>query len=188
MDLFAVDAMLAFFRFEKLRVVFLLLPAMGKATLVLLLASLAVRRDDSIRVPVRAHFRLISVQLWLAPIVLPVVGVDTGLAVMVILAVRAPHCLEVEKVKVHVYRVLFNKFNRYLALAVCKRTKLLVLTRILLISVQIRRAELCLVLVRMVKFLDPVMSSIAVVAIWAIRRTAVSLLVALTSRQETADF
>ena len=90
--------------------------------------------------------------------------IDTDFTVMVILTVRAPNSLEVEHIEIHINNVLFDQFNGKFTFIVRKRTVLLVFTR-RGPHLEIRRAELGLVLVWMVKFFDTVMGPLTVVAL-----------------------
>ena len=83
---------------------------------------------------------------------------------MVILTVRAPNSLEVEHIEIHINNVLFDQFNGKFTFIVRKRTVLLVFTR-RGPHLEIRRAELGLVLVWMVKLFDTVMGPLTVVAL-----------------------
>ena len=93
--------------------------------------------------------------------------IDTDFTVVVILAIRAPNSLEVEHVEIHINNVLFNQFNGKFTFIVRKGTILLVLAR-RAPHLEIGRAELGLVLVRMVKLLDTVMGPLTVIALMAI--------------------
>jgi len=117
--------------------------------------------------------------LRLTAIVLPVVRIDASLAIVVVFAVRTPDRFEVEEVKVHVYRVLLDQLHRDLALTVREGAILFVVADILRPRAQIRRAELCLVLIRMVKFFNSVMGAFTGVAVRTMRRTGVALLTVL---------
>ena len=91
-------------------------------------------------------------------------GVDADLAVVVVLPVGAPDCLEVEHVEVHVDRVLLDELDRELRFAVRKRAVLLIVALSVFYGVKIRGAELRLVLIWVIEFLHSVMRFVAVVA------------------------
>jgi hypothetical protein len=105
----AGQSMLAFLELKEVRVVLLLLPPMGCLTHVLQLAPIHVSSNELLGLPATAHFRLVLENRGLASVVLPVVGVYTGLPIMrVVVSVGAPHSFEVVEIKVHVYVVVFN--------------------------------------------------------------------------------
>lgn len=91
-------------------------------------------------------------------------GVDAHLAVVVVLPIGAPDRLEVEHVEVHVDCVLLDELDGEFRFAVRKRTVFLIVTLCVFDWVKIRGAELCLVLIWMIKFLHSVMSFGAVVS------------------------
>lgn len=163
----AVGAVLALLDLELFRVILLLLPAVRKHALVLVGAALRVRSDRFVHAPVGAHLALVDKCGRPATEVLPVVGVDADFAVVVIFPIRTPHSLEVEHVEVHVYLVLLDQLYGKFALVVRERTVLLVFAR-RAPHLEIRRAELGLVLVWVIEFFNTVMRSLTVVLLRAI--------------------
>lgn len=123
----AVLPVLALFRFEELWMVFLLLPAVGVLTLVLVGTAIMIRGDEVARLPVGAHLGLVSEDAGLSSVVLPIVGINTDLSVMVVLPIWAPDSLEMEHVEVHVDLHLLDQLHRELILAVRKGAELFVL-------------------------------------------------------------
>jgi hypothetical protein len=109
---------------------------------------------------VGTHLALVSEGGGPASEVLPVMSINADLAVVVILAVRAPDSLEKEHVEIHIDRVLLNQLNRQLALAVRERAEFLVLAGGAA-WLEVRRAELGLVLIGVVKLLNPVVGTVA---------------------------
>lgn len=97
---------------------------------------------------------------------MPVVSVHTHVSLVVVLAVGAPHSLEVEHVEVHVGLELLNQLHRQLALSVRERAELTVLA--LRMAIQVRRAELGLVLVWVVELLHTVVRLVAAVLVGAV--------------------
>ena len=90
-------------------------------------------------------------------------GVDADLAVVVILAVWAPDCLEVEHVEVHVDRILLNELDGEFRLAMREGAEFLIVAFCILDGIKIRGAELGFVLIRMIEFFDSVMSFVTAI-------------------------
>ena len=84
-------------------VVLLLFPAVAVAAPILVRAAVMVFANEIFRRPILARHRLVSVLLWLATEVLPVVRIDAELFVM-LKGKRTPGGLEVEHVKVSILR------------------------------------------------------------------------------------
>lgn len=128
------------------------------------LASLGVRADEVVNLPVRTHFARVEEHGGSSAKVLPIMGIDTDFTVMIILTIRAPNGLEVEHVEIHINNVLFDQFNRKFTFIVRKGTVFLIFTR-RGPHLEIGRAELGLILVWMIKLLDTVMGPLTVVAL-----------------------
>jgi hypothetical protein len=165
MDLLAPRGMLAFLSLEEFRMVLLLLPSVRLPTLVHILTAIRIRCNDAVSVPLGAHFGRVGKQRRLAPVVLPVMRIDTCLAFVIVLAVRTPNGLEVIKVKVHVDLKLLDQLYRNLAFVVRERAEFLVLAWVLWTWIEIGRAKLRFVLVRMVELLDSIVGSFTIVAV-----------------------
>jgi hypothetical protein len=128
MRFFTLVAMQALFNLEVIRMEFLLLPSMTVRTLVLQLAPILVACYKMLGMPILTHFFRIVENRGLSSVILPVVSIDTDIPFMVILSIRAPHCLEVEDIKVHIWFKLLYQLHRELALRMSKRAKLPILT------------------------------------------------------------
>lgn len=133
MHFFTSCSVFAFFRLEKFWVIFLFFPTVRGRALVLLWAAFWVRSNNSVSLPLCAHFLCVRIKWWLSSIILPVVCVYTGFPIMIILFIRTPDGLKVEQVKVHVNCVLLNQFNWDFIFTMSKRTKLLIFTLVLCI-------------------------------------------------------
>ena len=81
---------------------------MGKWTLIHVVAALRVRSNEVAGLPVRTHLAAVMKDRGFSSVVLPIVGIDTSLSVVVILSVRAPDGLKVEHVKVHINVIFLN--------------------------------------------------------------------------------
>ena len=92
----------------------------------------------------------------------PIVRVDTVISVMVRVCVGTPDGLVVKAVEVSVALELFDQVNAHLLLAVRERTVLAVLA---LTVLEETLAVFSLVLVRVVKFLHPVVAVSTLVAL-----------------------
>jgi len=107
----ALLAVLALFELEEVGVEFLLLPPMRVGAHVLEGAAFGVGGYEIVSLPGGAHLMLVREDGGLPTVVLPVMCIETDLPIMVIIAVGAPHCLEVVHVKVHVNRITLNQLN-----------------------------------------------------------------------------
>lgn len=143
------------------RMVLLFLPAMTLRASVLVHTSVGVRSNKVIDLPVAAQLSVVVVDVWFSSQVLPVVGVDTVLFV-VILAPRAPRSLEVKDVEVGIAWFHFvEQVDCDLVLAMGKCTQLSVLA--VLHVVGVRLTKLAFVFLGMIEFLDPVVGSQTVI-------------------------
>ena len=82
--------------------ILLFLPAVTLGAPVLVLASVRVRPDEVVYLPVSAQIAIIVINVGLAAEVLPVMGVDTVLLV-VVLAPWAPRGFEIEHVEIGIF-------------------------------------------------------------------------------------
>lgn len=77
-----------------------------------------------LRVPVLAHLFRIVEDCRFPSVILPIVGVDTDVSLVVVLSVGAPDCFEMKDVEVHIWLKLFYQFDRQFSLRVSERAKL----------------------------------------------------------------
>ena len=88
------------------RVILLLFPTMGTLASVFILAALdCIVLHKCFHLPVRALFYIIFVEMWLSPVVLPIMGIDTNVSGMRSVTVRAPYCLKVKHIEVAIHLV-----------------------------------------------------------------------------------
>jgi hypothetical protein len=125
---------LALIKFEKVRMILLLLPAMRLLASVLLLTTVSVRANEVISLPIRAYVSTVSKYLRFTAIVLPVVRIDTHFPIVIIISVGAPHCFEMVKVEIHVHFVVLNQFNWELFSAMSEATEFPILTLLFILS------------------------------------------------------
>jgi hypothetical protein len=151
---------------EKVRVELLFLPSVAEGTSIVVLATVFVGGNELLGMPVRAHILAIGKDGGIPAVVLPVVGVDTDVPLVVVLSVRTPHGLEVKDIEIHIWLELLYELDRELPLVVCKGAKFSVVAFAL--AIEIGRAKLGLVLVWMVEFLDSIVCLVAVVLIRAL--------------------
>lgn len=132
----------------------LLLPSVTKPAPILVFAPVGVRSNEVFDFPVGAEFPVVLIDVWLASEVLPVVGVDTALLI-VVLAPRTPNRLEVKHVEVRVFRFHgVKQINGNFVFGVSECADFAVVAVMHLIWV--RLAKLALVFLRMVELLDSV--------------------------------
>ena len=72
------------------------MPPVSKATVEAFAATILVHRDRFLGIPARALLARVCVHVWLPPEVLPVVCIHTGISLMRLIHIRAPHALVVE--------------------------------------------------------------------------------------------
>lgn len=107
----------------------------------------------------------------LSAVVLPIVSVDADVSSVLHVAEGAPNSLEMEHVEVIIFFFYkMEKIDCQLSLVVSEGTHISVLAR--LCAVRISRAELNLVLFRMVELFYPIVSSRALITELAVLRSA----------------
>ena len=169
MRFLAIGAVLTALRLQEVRMVLLLLPTMAVEALVLVGAALLVRAYEVVHLPIGAHLALVGESGGAPPEVLPVVRIHTDFPVVVVLTVRAPNRLEQEHVEVHVNSIFLDQLDGELPLAVGEGAEFLVFARGP-VRLEIRRAELRLVLIWVVELLDAVVGTLTGVSLRALWR------------------
>jgi hypothetical protein len=96
---------------EVIRMEFLFLPPVAERAFVFMLAAIFVRRDEVLGMPIGAHLFLVLENGRFSPVVLPVVGIDAHVPLVVVFSVGTPYCLEVENVEIHIWLKLLNQFD-----------------------------------------------------------------------------
>jgi len=99
----AVLAMSAEIKLVIVRVVLLLLPPMAVEALELIRASIFVAAYELPRSPIYALLLRIKIELRLSSVVLPVVGIDTGVSYVLSFVVWAPYTLKVKHVEIKIF-------------------------------------------------------------------------------------
>lgn len=93
---------------EVLRMILLLFPTMATLALVLCCAPFFIGGDDVVSSPGFALVFVVEALRGFAAEVLPVVGVNTDISLVLLLIERAPHCFEMKHVKVCVLIEFMN--------------------------------------------------------------------------------
>lgn len=137
-------------RFVHLRMVLTFFPSVRKLTQKALLTPVFVIIDALSRIPLGTLLRLVGILMRFSSKVLPVVGIDAQLALMVFLFVGTPGRFEVEHVEVAVLIVQIDQIDRKFLICVRKSTKLPIIA--LLILAQEGLTKFGLVLFGVVKF------------------------------------
>jgi hypothetical protein len=101
--LLTVISMQALFNFEVVRMELLFFPAMTVGTFVLVRTSVFVGSYEALCMPVLTHVFRIVEDAWLSSIILPIMSINTDVSFMIVFSVGTPHCLEVEKIEIHVW-------------------------------------------------------------------------------------
>lgn len=113
--------------------------------------------------PILAHIFRIIKDRWLSSIILPIMCVDTNISFMIIFSVRAPYCFKVKKIEVHIWFKFFYQLYWKLLFTVGKWTKFSIFTFLQIL--QIWWAEFSFIFIRMIEFLNSVVSFITIVYI-----------------------
>jgi len=125
-------------------------------------ASIAIVNDFFLSVPLSALLVFVRIQIWFAPVILPVVGIDARLPIVVLLLVGAPLRFEVKSVEVRVTVEPLDQINRDFSLVVRESAVITVFARSR--RVRITLAKLRLVHFGVIKFFDRVVGQVTSVA------------------------
>lgn len=137
------------------RMILLFFPAMAGTTPVFILATIGIRSDEVVDLPVLTKFLLIGEYLRFPAKVLPVMSIDTTFFIVVV-APGTPHRLEVKHIEIRILWLnLVQEVDCDFVFRMGKGTHLSVLTVLHIMWVGL--TELALVLFRMVKFFNSVM-------------------------------
>ena len=151
---------------EVLGVVLLLLPSVASGAAVLEFAAVFVGLGVLLGLPSLALVLAVLKEMRLAAEVLPIVGVDTNVALVVFVGKGTPNGLKMEHVKVGVTLHALENVDTELALLVRKGTHVSVVAAVDLVRVAL--AELALVFFGVVKFFDSILRMYAYVTIGAL--------------------
>lgn len=152
--------------FVVLRMIFLFFPAMRMFTPVFCFATIRIGLDEVLGLPIRTLFLVVLIDMGFPPEVLPIVCVDTLLSIVRSVAVRAPDGLEVEHVEVRVLVELVEEVYSYLCLGMGEGAHVAVVAGFQTLGVG--RAELQLVLLRVVELFHTVVAELATVSLLAL--------------------
>lgn len=135
--------------------ILLFFPAMAGTTPIFILATIGIRSDEVVDLPVLTKFLLIGEYLRFPAKVLPVMSIDTPFFIVVV-APRTPHRLEVKHIEIWILGLnLVQEVDCDFVFGMGEGTHLSVFTVLHIMWVGL--AELALVLFRMVKFFNSVM-------------------------------
>lgn len=140
-----------------------LLPSVTQPALEPVGTAILVFVDRLFGRPVGALFRRVMVLVGLTSKLLPVVGEDTGVSVVISVNIGAPDRLVVEEVEVRVHFKLVNLVDANVVVSMRKATVLAIFAQTGFRKVTL--TKLCLVLVRVVKFLHSIVAEPALVAL-----------------------
>ena len=111
--------------------VFELFPAVAHLAMQPVRARILIVHNFRIGVPERALLIFVLIEVWLPPIVLPVVRKNALDTIVVFVRVRAPFCFEVERIEVSVPVKLIQQINRNFRVVVCIGTIFPILAHVL---------------------------------------------------------
>ena len=135
--------------------ILLFFPAVAGTAPIFILATIRIRSDEVIDLPVLAELLLVREYLRLAAKVLPVVSIDTPFFIMIV-APRAPYRLEVEHVEIWILWLdLMQEVDCDFVFGMGEGAHLSVFTVLHIMWVGL--AEFALVFFRMVKFFNSIM-------------------------------
>ena len=152
--------------------VLLLLPAVRLGAAVLVAAAVGVLSDEVFSLPVLAKVRLVSIVLGFTAKILPIVGIDAQLFI-VLIGERAPGCLKVKHVEISIRLHAMQQIYRQLLLRMSKCAKeRAILARLDMIGVALTKFRL--IFFGMIKLFHPIMCHLTIIshgALVALRRT-----------------
>lgn len=143
-------------RFVALRVILKFLPPVAGSTAVLELAAILVGLCVLFGLPAGALCTLILIDMGWSSEVLPVMRVDAGISLMLLIRSGAPNCFEVEQIKIYVALKILKQVYRQFRFVVSKGTNIAIFT--LIYPVWVILTEFGLIFLRMIKVLNTVMS------------------------------
>lgn len=149
------------------------------ASILILTAITLIILHKSFHLPVLALFFIIIIEMRLAAVILPIMGIDTCISSVGRVTVRTPYRFEMEHVEIIIQRLHFVEYvNCKLALRMSEGTHVPILTRVN--TVWVTLTKLHLILLRMIELLDTVVRPETIISEWAILITRSGKWTALT--------
>lgn len=124
-----------------------------------------VLRDEVVWIPAGAGDRLVIIQVWLSPVVLPIMCVYALASVVFDVIKRTPESLVVKDKEIDVLLVVMDQLHANFILSVCKRTVITVLAVDTILWVM--SAKLGFVLIWTVQLLNFIMAERAIIPVLA---------------------
>ena len=134
---------------------------------IFILTAISIILNSFLWSPVPTLFFSIVIELRLSPKILPVVGIDTLVTLVIFLIIRAPYSLKMKHIEIRIFWKLVDELYRNFRLWMCERAIVTILTLTSFLNEWF--TELCLILVRVIEFLNPIVSLFAFIAFWALK-------------------
>lgn len=165
MRLVTLISMFTRIQFIVFRVIFLFFPAMTMITMILIRTALSIVIDVGSRSPIITLLFWIVIQLRFSAEILPIMRVYTLVSQMICFIIRAPYSFEVEHIEIWILLEFINQLNRDLGFIVSKWAVLSILA--FPSTIDIWRAKLSFVLIRVIKLFYSIMCLLTCVTIRA---------------------
>ena len=134
---------------------------------IFILTAISIILNSFLWSPVPTLFFSIVIELRLSPKILPVVGIDTFVTLVIFLIIRTPDSLKMKHIEIRIFWKLVDELYRNFRLWMCERAIVTILTLTSFLNEWF--TELCLILVRVIEFLNPIVSLFAFIAFWALK-------------------
>ncbi len=150
------------------RMILLFFPTMSSSASVLVFTAVnCIILDESLHFPVLALFLVIIIEMWLPPIILPIVSIDTGITRVISVTVGTPYCFEVKHVEVWVFRFhLMQQIDSQFSFIMSKGAHITVFARIYFS--RIARTKFDFIFFWVIKFFDSVVWAETLITHWAV--------------------
>jgi len=133
---------------------------------IFILTAISIILNSFLWSPVPTLLFSIVIELRLSPKILPVVGIDTLVTLVIFLIIRAPYSLKMKHIEIRIFWKLVDELYRNFWLWMCERAIVTILTINSFLNEW--STELCLILVRVIEFLNLIVSLFAFIAFWAL--------------------
>lgn len=146
--------------------ILLFLPTMTVLTFVFVWTAIFIIIDEGPWSPILTLIFRVDIELRLPSEILPIVGENALVPLMVSLIIRTPYCLKMKHVKVWVLIEFVNQLHWYFRFWMSERAEISILA--FSGSINIRWTKLGFVFIRMIKFFYSIMSFCARISIRAV--------------------
>jgi hypothetical protein len=152
------------------RVILLLLPPVREFASVLMLATICIRGNEVLGLPIGTLILFILIDMWFSPEVLPVMRIHTNISCMGRVTVGTPDSLEVEHIEISILFKFIEQINGDFFLRMSESAHISIVTTLHLLGVSLTKLDL--ILFRVVEFFHSVVRARTTVS----KRTVLMLL------------